>query len=86
MRVDSGDRTWDISFDIHLVGHARIHDHDWFLIKDSSSAAQHGSFKGYLFYREDYVKLKMLTYIVHQDAVRAVVKQFGSPGVVGKGR
>ncbi len=40
------------------------------------SSAQHGKFKGYYFYREDYIKLKMLTYIVHKDAVRAVVKDF----------
>jgi bleomycin hydrolase len=62
--------------DIHLVGHTRVGDHDWFLIKDSASSAQHGKHKGYYFYRDDYVKLKMLTYIVHKDAVKAVVEQF----------
>ncbi len=62
--------------DIHLVGHARVGDYDWFLIKDSASSAQHGKFKGYYFYREDYIKLKMLTCIVHKDAVKAVVEKF----------
>ncbi|MFB0517406.1 MAG: C1 family peptidase [Candidatus Neomarinimicrobiota bacterium] len=62
--------------DVHLVGYTRSGDHDWFLIKDSASSAQHGKYKGYYFYREDYIKLKMLTYIVHKDAVKAVVKDF----------
>jgi len=62
--------------DIHLVGHTTVGDHDWFLIKDSAASAQLGDFKGYYFYRDDYVKLKMLTYIVHRDAIEAVVKEF----------
>lgn len=62
--------------DIHLVGYTTAGDHDWFLIKDSASSAQHGRFKGYYFYRGDYVKLKMLTIIVHKDAVKAVVARF----------
>lgn len=62
--------------DIHLVGHTAIGDHDWFLIKDSASSAQQGEHKGYYFYRDDYVKLKMLTYIVHRDAIKAVVGDF----------
>jgi bleomycin hydrolase len=63
--------------DIHLVGHTSVADHDWFLIKDSASSPYHGQHKGYYFYRDDYIKLKMLTYIVHKDAVKAVVKEFG---------
>ena len=62
--------------DVHLVGHTSVAGYDWFLIKDSAASAQPGKFKGYYFYREDYIKLKMLTYIVHKDAVRAVVKDF----------
>lgn len=68
--------TTDDDHDMHLVGTTRVADYDWFLIKDSMAAAQRGPFKGYMFYREDYVKLKMLTYVVHQDAVRAVIKDF----------
>ena len=55
---------------IHLVGYQRIGDWDWFLIKDSGSSAQEGKFPGYYFYRSDFVKLKMLTFIVHRDAVK----------------
>jgi bleomycin hydrolase len=63
--------------DVHLVGWTRVGDQDWYLVKDSAKEGHEGQFKGYLFYREDYIKLKTLTYIVHKDAVRAVVKGFG---------
>ena len=62
--------------DIHMVGFTKVGDYDWFLIKDSASSAQHGKYKGHYFYREDYIKLKMLTYIVHKDPVKAVVKEY----------
>jgi len=70
-RFDNNTTTDD--HDVHLVGYTRVGDHDWFLVKDSASTAQHGRHSGYLFYRDDYIRLKMLTYIVHKDAVTAVV-------------
>jgi len=69
-------KTTSDDHDVHLVGYTTVEGDDWFLVKDSASSAQHGEFKGYYFYREDYIKLKMLTYIVHRDAVRAIVKGF----------
>lgn len=60
--------------DIHLVGYAKVEDYDWYLIKDSAGVAQWGKYNGYLFYREDYIKLKMLTYIVHKNAVKSVIE------------
>ncbi len=54
---------------IHLVGWVHYAGHDWFLIKDSSRSARKGKFKGYLFYRDDYVKLKMLDFAVHKSAI-----------------
>jgi len=62
--------------DVHLVGWTTVGDCDWFLVKDSYGLAQLGEFRGYLFYREDYIKLKTLTYVVHKDAVRAVIGEF----------
>ena len=53
---------------IHLVGHTRVDGHDWFLIKDSGRSSRRGKFEGYYMYRDDYVKLKMLTIMVHKDA------------------
>ncbi len=54
---------------IHLVGFAQAGGRDWFLIKDSGSSSNWGKFKGYYFYRDDYVRLKMLEFQVHKDAV-----------------
>jgi len=52
---------------IHLVGHMQLDGHDWFLIKDSNRSSRHGKWEGYYFFRDDYVRLKMLTYTVHKD-------------------
>jgi bleomycin hydrolase len=70
----------DDDHDVHLVGHTRLGDYDWFLIKDSGNHAQRGRFKGYMFFRDDYIKLKTLTFIVHKDAVRAVVDGWQEAG------
>ncbi|MGM0465158.1 MAG: C1 family peptidase [Acidobacteriota bacterium] len=61
---------------IHAVGMSELDGHEWFLIKDSGSSAQQGDFKGYYFFRDDYVKLKMLTFMVHKDAVSEVLAEF----------
>lgn len=61
---------------IHFIGYQEKEDHDWFLIKDSGGSAHRGQFKGYYFYRDDYVKLKMLTFMVHQDAVTDLLAKF----------
>jgi bleomycin hydrolase len=52
---------------IHLVGHTRIDGRDWFLIKDSGSSGHWGKYKGYYFMRDDYVRLKMMTFTAHKD-------------------
>ncbi len=61
---------------IHLVGYAQAGGRDWFLIKDSARSSRWGKFAGYFFYREDYVKLKMLSYLVHRDAVPDILAKF----------
>jgi bleomycin hydrolase len=61
---------------IHLVGYMQKDNVDWYLIKDSGSGAQNGKNKGYRFYHEDYVKLKMLGYMIHKEAVKALLKKF----------
>jgi len=58
---------------IHLVGMAQAGGHDWFLIKDSGRSARWGKFEGYYFYRDDFVRLKMLTFMVHKDAVQQLL-------------
>lgn len=61
---------------IHLIGYKKMGDHTWFLIKDSGRGAHRGKFKGYYMYRDDYVKLKMLNFLVHKDAVQNLLKKF----------
>ncbi len=70
-RFDNGTTTDDHG--IHLVGHTRIDGHDWFLIKDSNRSSRQGQFKGYYFYRDDFVRLKMLTITVHRDQIEDIL-------------
>ena len=60
---------------IHLVGLTQIDGHDWFLIKDSNRSSRLGAHEGYYFYRDDYVKLKMLTITVHRDRVADILER-----------
>ena len=59
------------------MGHTRLDGHDWFLIKDSNRSSRHGEFEGYYFYRDDYVRLKMLTFTVHKDAIADILAKVG---------
>ena len=62
---------------VHLVGYAEHAGHDWFLVKDSGRSARRGKHKGYYFIRDDYVRLKMLSFTVHKDAVADLLAKFG---------
>lgn len=59
---------------IHLVGYQEMDGKDWYLIKDSGSGSRNNTHPGYYFYHEDFVKLKMLGFMVHKDAVKGLVK------------
>jgi bleomycin hydrolase len=61
---------------VHLVGYKEMGNHTWFLIKDSWQTAYEGKFPGYFFYRDDYIKLKSLTFLTHKDAVAEVLQKF----------
>ena len=64
---------------VHLVGWTSIGGVDWFLIKDSARAARKAPPEGYLYYRADYVKLKMMTYTIHKDFAKDVLAKFKKP-------
>ncbi|MGY8988205.1 MAG: C1 family peptidase [Flavobacteriales bacterium] len=74
-RFSNGTTTDDHA--IHLIGY-KIDKNDnwWFLIKDSGSGARNGRFPGYYFYHEDFVKLKMMTFTIHKDAVEVTLNKF----------
>jgi bleomycin hydrolase len=71
-------RTTEDDHGVHLLARRTIGGHDWFLIKDSARSARHGKHEGYYFYRDDYVRLKMLTFMVHRDVVEQAIPEFGS--------
>jgi len=66
-RFEEGNTTDDHL--MHIIGYQEINGIDWFLVKDSWRDAWEGNEKGYFFYREDFVKLKVLAYLVHKDAI-----------------
>ncbi|MFO7370187.1 MAG: C1 family peptidase [Bacteroidales bacterium] len=63
---------------MHVVGYLERDGKDWYLVKDSSSGSRNNSSTapefGYYFYSEDYIKLKIMDFMVHKDAVKDVVK------------
>ena len=61
---------------IHVVGYLEKDGKYWFLIKDSGAGAENVDPKGYYFYSEDYVKLKMIDFMVHKDAVKDLLAKF----------
>lgn len=62
---------------MHLVGSAMQEGKEWFLIKDSGSGSRNNDPAapefGYYFFSEDYVKLKMMDFMVHKDAVKELL-------------
>ncbi len=65
---------------MHLVGYLERDGKDWYLIKDSSSGSRNNDKTaaefGYYFFHEDYVKLKMMGFTIHKDAVKDYLKKF----------
>ena len=68
-------RTTQDDHGIHMVGHTRYKGKDWYLIKDSGRSARKGKKEnnGYYFFREDFIKLKMLTFTVHKDMLKDIL-------------
>ena len=54
--------------------------YDWYLIKDSSSGSRNVGEEnpnfGYYFFREDYIKLKMMGFTINREAVEDILKKF----------
>ncbi|NLA24836.1 MAG: peptidase C1, partial [Bacteroidales bacterium] len=70
-RLSDGSTTDDHC--VHIVGYQKVNSEYWYLIKDSGSGAFDGKNKGYRFYHEDYVKLKMMNIMVYKEAGRKVL-------------
>jgi bleomycin hydrolase len=66
---------------MHLVGYTEKNGVNWFLIKDSGSGSRFGGKEnnpnfGYYFFREDYIKLKMMDFMVHKDMLKDILPKF----------
>ncbi len=65
---------------MHLVGYLEKDGVEWYLIKDSSSGSRNNDHDvyefGYYFFHEDYIKLKMMGFTIHKDAVKDLLKKF----------
>jgi len=59
---------------IHLVGYKEADGGGWFLVKDSGSGAFNAEPKGYYFMSGDYLKLKMMDFMIHKDAVKGLIE------------
>jgi bleomycin hydrolase len=59
---------------MHLVSYRIFGDQDWFLAKDSWRTAWEGANRGYFFFHESYVKLKVLAYLVHRNGVPEITR------------
>ncbi len=70
-RFNNGTTTDDHG--LHVVGFTQQKGQDWYLVKDSWSSAWNNEHPGYYFFHEDYVKLKVLGFMVHKDAVKDVL-------------
>ncbi len=67
---------------MHLVGYTDYKGHRWYLIKDSGSGSRNAGKSsprfGYYFFRDDYIKLKIMDIMVHKDAIpKNIRKQMG---------
>lgn len=65
---------------MHLVGYCQKNGKDWFLIKDSGSGSRNNNPNapefGYYFFHEDYIKLKMMDFTIHKDALKDILTKF----------
>ncbi|MGE5313484.1 MAG: C1 family peptidase [Acidobacteriota bacterium] len=59
---------------MHIVGYVKNGNDDWFMVKDSWRTAHQGPLKGYILMHESFVKMKVLAYLVHKDAVKGLVR------------
>ncbi len=66
---------------MHVIGYQEKDGTTWFLLKDSGAGSRTGGPEknqnfGYYFFHEDYVKLKMMTFLVHKDVLKDLMPKF----------
>lgn len=77
IRFQNGSTTDDHA--MHLVGYKKQKNATWYLVKDSGSGSRNCGEEckqfGYYFIHEDFVKLKFMSFTVHKDAVKDLLKK-----------
>lgn len=66
---------------LHIVGYMEKDGVTWFLVKDSGAGSRTGGIEknknfGYYFFHEDYVKLKIMDFMVHKDMMKELLPKF----------
>jgi bleomycin hydrolase len=66
---------------MHVVGYLEKDGVSWFLVKDSGAGSRAGGKEknknfGYYFFHEDYIKLKMMDFMVHKDMMKELLPKF----------
>jgi len=66
---------------MHLVGYTEKDGITWFLVKDSGAGSRTGGNEknknfGYYFFHEDYIKLKIMDFMVHKDMMKDLLPEF----------
>jgi bleomycin hydrolase len=60
---------------VHMVGYTVKDGQDWFIIKDSGDPGSESNHPGYIFYRGDYIKMKVLSVFIHRDALKDLLSK-----------
>jgi bleomycin hydrolase len=58
---------------VHMVGFHESNMDRWYLVKDSDTKPRNGHHQGYMFYHEDYLKLKALVILLPRDFAEKVL-------------
>lgn len=66
-RFSNGTTTDDHA--VHIVGYQQRGGRYWYLVKDSGGGPRRGKFDGYMFYDEDYIRLKGLGVVLPRAVV-----------------
>ncbi len=66
---------------MHIVGYKEIEGVTWYLVKDSGAGSRTGGQEknknfGYYFFHQDYIKLKMMDFMVHKDIMKPYLEKF----------
>jgi bleomycin hydrolase len=65
---------------MHIVGYTEKNGKTWFLVKDSGAGSRNVGTEsknfGFYFFHEDYVKLKMMDFMIHKDMFKDYMAKF----------